>query len=162
MNKLDLDQNIVTNAPKGDGVVVDSTQRYFDACGNHLNNEGVWSLLDDNPVGPRSLNDVKELVELRELVADQNQLLGVLTVALGLTFEQRKSLNKSVIDKALSMRDLKNQIKGISDAHVFVYDDTRHQENGGELSTLDLSNLYYQKLDNDLLKVSETEGQFNE
>jgi hypothetical protein len=60
------DQKILDNAPEGeDFYFVDITGEYFDEFGNHLNSKGLWSDSDTSPVGPRSIADIKELVELR-------------------------------------------------------------------------------------------------
>jgi hypothetical protein len=65
------DQKILDNAPKGEATdLVDITGAFFDKHCNHLNLEGFWSEQDICPVGPRSLADIKELVELRNANAE--------------------------------------------------------------------------------------------
>jgi hypothetical protein len=60
------DQKILDNAPVGEGIdLVDITGEYFDEHCNHLDSRGLWSPHNIGPVSPRSLADVKELVELR-------------------------------------------------------------------------------------------------
>jgi hypothetical protein len=60
-------QEIIDNAPKGeDDYFVDITGDYFDEYGNHLTLKGLWSCSDQPPVAPRSLADIKRIVELEK------------------------------------------------------------------------------------------------
>jgi hypothetical protein len=60
-------QEIIDNKPKGeDDYFVDITGEYFDEFGNHLNSKGLWSDSDTSPVSPRSLADIKRIVELEK------------------------------------------------------------------------------------------------
>jgi hypothetical protein len=62
-------QEIIDNAPKGEATdLVDITGAFFDKHCNHLNLEGFWSEQDICPVGPRSLADVKRIIELENLL----------------------------------------------------------------------------------------------
>ena len=58
-------QKILDNAPKGAGVF-DITGEYFDEYNNHLNKQGFWSQKDTSPVSPRSLEDIRRIVELEK------------------------------------------------------------------------------------------------
>ena len=63
-------QEILDNAPEGeDSDVVDITGAYFDEHCNHLNSEGFWSELNITPESPRSLSDIKRIVELESILA---------------------------------------------------------------------------------------------
>jgi hypothetical protein len=60
-------QEIIDNAPDGENSdVVDITGAYFDEHCNHLNLEGFWSESDIAPVSPRSLADIKRIIELEK------------------------------------------------------------------------------------------------
>jgi hypothetical protein len=61
-------QEILDNAPKGEGIdVVDITGEYFDEHCNHLDSRGLWSPHNIGPVSPRSLADIKRIVELEKV-----------------------------------------------------------------------------------------------
>jgi hypothetical protein len=63
------DQKILDNAPVGEGIdLVDITGEYFDEHCNHLDSRGLWSPHNIGPVSPRSLADVKRIVELENLL----------------------------------------------------------------------------------------------
>ena len=57
------DQDILDNAPEG-ASVSDITGQYFDEYNNHLNSRGFWSEKDTSPISPRSLVDIKRIIEL--------------------------------------------------------------------------------------------------
>ena len=59
------DQEILDNAPEG-ASVSDITGEYFDEYNNHLNKQGFWSEKDTSPVSPRSLEDIRRIVELEK------------------------------------------------------------------------------------------------
>ena len=59
------DQEILDNAPEG-ASVSDITGEYFDEYNNHLNKQGFWSEKDTSPVSPRSLKDIRRIVELEK------------------------------------------------------------------------------------------------
>ena len=59
------DPEVLDNAPKGAGVF-DITGEYFDEYNNHLNKQGFWSQKDTSPVSPRSLEDIRRIVELEK------------------------------------------------------------------------------------------------
>lgn len=70
-------QKIIDSAPKGENPdVVDITGAYFDEHCNHLNSEGFWSELDITPVGPRSLADIKRIVELELMLIHRTKEVG--------------------------------------------------------------------------------------
>ena len=62
-------QKILDDAPEGAGVS-DITGEYFDEYNNHLNKQGFWSEKDTSPVSPRSLADIKRIVELEKALSD--------------------------------------------------------------------------------------------
>lgn len=57
------DQEIIDSAPEG-ASVSDITGQYFDEYNNHLNSQGFWSEKDTSPISPRSLVDIKRIIEL--------------------------------------------------------------------------------------------------
>jgi hypothetical protein len=61
------DQEIIDNAPEGeDDYFFDITGEYFDEHGNHLDSKGAWSPHNIGPISPRSLADIKRIVELEK------------------------------------------------------------------------------------------------
>ena len=85
------DQEILDNAPEG-ASVSDITGEYFDEYNNHLNKQGFWSEKDTSPVSPRSLKDIRRIVELEnknakmlECLCDiSNACIGQLTMSYSL------------------------------------------------------------------------------
>ena len=82
------DQEILDNAPEGeDSDVVDITGAYFDEHCNHLNSEGFWSELHITPESPRSIADIKRIVELEK---ERNSLLRLISYVKSIVFSKVK------------------------------------------------------------------------
>jgi hypothetical protein len=81
-------QEILDNAPVGEGIdLVDITGEYFDEHCNHLDSRGLWSPHNIGPVSPRSLADIKRIVELESIMFD---LLSLSSFAMSFPFEYDK------------------------------------------------------------------------
>jgi hypothetical protein len=57
--------------------------------------------------------------------------------------------------KALAIRDLENKIEGLGTAQEFACSDKRHQQYGGKLSTMQLTNIYYLKISDELAALKD-------
>jgi hypothetical protein len=57
--------------------------------------------------------------------------------------------------KALAIRDLENRIEGLGAAQEFACSDKRHQQYGGRLSTMQLTNIYYLKISDELAALKD-------
>jgi hypothetical protein len=81
-------QEILDNAPVGEGIdLFDITGEYFDEHCNHLDSRGLWSPHNIGPVSPRSLADIKRIVELESIMFD---LLSLSSFAMSFPFEYDK------------------------------------------------------------------------
>ncbi|MFT6882523.1 MAG: putative RNase H-like nuclease (RuvC/YqgF family) [Marinoscillum sp.] len=55
----------------------------------------------------------------------------------------------------LAIRDLENKIEGLGTAQEFACSDKRHQQYGGKLSTMQLTNIYYLKISDELAALKD-------
>ena len=68
------DEQILANAPDS-ASTVDMENLFFDGYGNLLNINGQWSTSRRKPHYPRSLADIKTIVELKKQVAELEQVI---------------------------------------------------------------------------------------
>ena len=104
------DQEILDNAPEG-ASVSDITGEYFDEYNNHLNKQGFWSEKDTSPVSPRSLEDIRRIVELEKernveyIPLDDRQLVYLTVDDLNLIKleQQAKGVERVLCENSLSL-----------------------------------------------------------